>query len=281
VPRPFQVFINYRREDSGGWTGRIYDALTRHSSLWKIFRDIDAIGPGADFGSVIDRTLGSCDVVIAVIGPRWLDATDERGRRLEQRDDYVRRELLQALDRELPLFPTLVEGAKMPQPDNLPRELAGLARWQAHELSDGRWEYDIERLIRALDGMPAARRAAEQERRARLPLRSFVGTTPGRELGQPINSNGERELTLFPDRLELVWLSRFLGLGPKPKTITIPYEDVIRVTDARGRPGGVNIQTAQHRQGYDFYPKEQLSVVKAELEARMPSLRRVFPTLGR
>lgn len=149
----FRVFINYRRNDSGGYAGRIYDALRAHSSEWDVFMDIDAIDPGADFTEVIDESLETCDVVVAVIGRQWLQTSDERGRRrLEHPDDFVRLELLAALDRNVRVIPVLVQGAAMPSSEELPEELARLARRQGLELSDGRWRYDVGRLIEVLEG---------------------------------------------------------------------------------------------------------------------------------
>jgi TIR domain len=150
--QPFRVFINYRRSDSGGYAGRIYDALTAHSNEWLVFMDIDAIDPGADFTEVIEESLESCDAVVAVIGRSWLQSTDSRGRRrLEHPDDFVRLELLAALDRKVRVIPVLVQGADMPSSEDLPKALITLARRQGLELSDGRWHYDMSRLIEVLD----------------------------------------------------------------------------------------------------------------------------------
>jgi hypothetical protein len=165
---PFRIFINYRRSDSGGYAGRIYDALNAHADSWKVFMDIDTIDPGEDFTEVIDRSLETCDVVIAVIGRQWLQITDARGRRrLEHPDDFVRLELLAALDRTVRVIPALVQGAEMPSSEDLPDEMTKLARRNAFELSDARWHYDIGRLVEVLEGIHHRRAAdaqAEDER---------------------------------------------------------------------------------------------------------------------
>jgi hypothetical protein len=161
---PFRIFINYRRSDSGGYAGRIYDALNAHADSWHVFMDIDTIDPGEDFAEVIDRSLETCDLVIAVIGRQWLEITDARGRRrLEHPDDFVRLELLAALDRTVRVIPALVQGAEMPSSEDLPDELMKLARRNAFELSDARWHYDIGRLIEVLEGIHHRRAAAEAE----------------------------------------------------------------------------------------------------------------------
>lgn len=152
APVPLRIFINYRRGDSSGYAGRLYDALAERSHGWQVFMDIDAIEPGADFTEVIDRELESCDVVIAVIGKHWLEETDANGRRrLDNPNDFVRLEIGHALDRNIRVIPTLVQGAEMPGSDQLPEPLEGLSRRNALELSDGRWRYDIDRLAQLLE----------------------------------------------------------------------------------------------------------------------------------
>src|SRR6266540_810441 len=172
---PFRVFINYRRSDSGVYAGRSSDALNAHanaSSLqWDVFMDIDTIDPGVDFAEVIDEALKTCDIVITVIGRSWLQATDAKGRRrLEHRDDFVRLELEAALSRSIRVIPALVQGAEMPSSEDLPDNLARLARRNAIELSDARWRFDMDRLIAVLDRVERQKleqEAAEQAERTR------------------------------------------------------------------------------------------------------------------
>ena len=76
-----QIFISYRREDSAASAGRLYDRLSGHSPSNRIFIDVDNIAPGVDFSKAIEKSVGSCDVLISVVGTRWLTATDEDGKR--------------------------------------------------------------------------------------------------------------------------------------------------------------------------------------------------------
>jgi hypothetical protein len=166
-----RVFINYRREDSAGHAGRLYDALAERFGRDQIFMDIDTMQPGVDFTKVVDESVGVCDVLIAVIGRRWAGVTDARGvRRLDKPEDWVRIELGRALERgEVQVVPTLVQGADMPSTDELPEPLRPLAFRNAIELSDSRWRYDVGRLIQALERLEEekkAREAGEQAPRA-------------------------------------------------------------------------------------------------------------------
>jgi hypothetical protein len=145
------IFINYRRDDSAPYAGRLYDHLRRTFPQQKVFMDIDAIDPGEDFVDAINRTLESSRVVLAVIGRTWTAAVDEGGRRrLDNPDDYVVRELSAALTSKARVIPVLVGGATMPKSDALPLPLAALARRNAIEVSDTRFSSDADRLGAAI-----------------------------------------------------------------------------------------------------------------------------------
>ncbi|MGA6828314.1 toll/interleukin-1 receptor domain-containing protein [Nitrospira sp. NS4] len=148
------IFISYRREDSAGYTGRLYDHLSRHFGPERVFMDIDAIAPGEDFVEVLQRNVTSCDALVVVIGKSWLACVDQQGhRRLDDPHDFVRLEIATALDRRIPVIPTLVGGAVMPREQDLPDALILLARRQAMEISDMRFQQDCLRLIDVLAGM--------------------------------------------------------------------------------------------------------------------------------
>jgi chemotaxis protein histidine kinase CheA len=154
---PLRIFLNYRREDSSGYAGRLYDDLADRLTDCDVFIDIDKIEPGADFVDVIDRALDGCDVVLAVMGKQWLSIADSKGRRrLDDPDDYVRLELEAALARGMRLIPVRVQGAEMPSSADLPESLRGLARRQAVEISDHRWRYDVDTLTSRLEQLSAA-----------------------------------------------------------------------------------------------------------------------------
>ena len=86
-----QIFISYRRDDSSAWAGRLYDRVSAHFPSSRVFLDVDNIPAGVDFVETIAESVGSCEVLIAVIGQRWLTSSDEEGkRRLDNPDDFVR-----------------------------------------------------------------------------------------------------------------------------------------------------------------------------------------------
>jgi hypothetical protein len=143
-----KVFISYRREDTPGHAGRLYDRLQQEFGADNVFIDVDTLLPGDDFVDAIGQTLNQCDLMIALIGPRWLTATDDRGRpRLDDQSDFVRVEIQTALERRIRTVPVLVERASMPLEQQLPEPLRPLARRQAIELTDTRWASDVGALV--------------------------------------------------------------------------------------------------------------------------------------
>jgi hypothetical protein len=145
------IFLSYRRRDSASATGRLADRLEEHFGPARVFHDHESILAGDDFAEAIRRAINVSTVVLAIIGPDWLDARDEKGaRRLDDPADFVRLEIEAALDAGVDVVPVLVEGAAMPSGTQLPASLKAFARCQAVELSESRWRYDADRLIALL-----------------------------------------------------------------------------------------------------------------------------------
>ena len=94
VAQRLRIFLNYRREETSGHAGRLFDVLAARFGEDHVFMDIDRIEPGLDFADVISEAVASCDVLISLIGSRWLTSADAKGRpRLENPEDFVRLEL--------------------------------------------------------------------------------------------------------------------------------------------------------------------------------------------
>jgi len=147
------VFISYRRKDAAPYARLLREELRRHYGVEQVFMDVDSINVGADFADVINQSVEACGVLLALIGAQWLAAADADGsRRLDNPEDTVRLEIEAALSRGILVIPVLVDGAHMPRRQELPEELAPLARRNALELSYNRFEYELERLIEAVEG---------------------------------------------------------------------------------------------------------------------------------
>lgn len=146
---PARIFISYRRDDTRWIAGRLIDSLRAYFGEDRVFRDIEGIQGGAQFGDVIQKTMATADAVIVLIGPDWLDARDDEGkRRLDDPSDWVAREIAAALARGVPVYPVLVENARIPRVDDLPQNLRSLTDRNAISLADQRWESDVMRLAK-------------------------------------------------------------------------------------------------------------------------------------
>jgi hypothetical protein len=142
-----KLFISYRRSDARGVAGRLSDTLGAYFGDDRVFRDIENIAGGADFGDVIKQNLQTADAVIVLIGPDWLSVQNEAGqRRLDDPQDWVAEEIAAAIQMQKPIFPVLVEGAPMPRAEELPDRLKPLTRYNALSISDNRWKSDVQRL---------------------------------------------------------------------------------------------------------------------------------------
>ena len=146
------IFISYRRDDTSGYAGRLYDQISAHFGNEHVFMDVADIGPGSDFVEVLEQKVGTCDALIALIGKNWLTLKDDQNRpRLGNSEDFVSVEVQAALKRNVEVIPVLVGGAKMPLERELPESIRSLARHQALEISDTRFTRDVQDLIAALE----------------------------------------------------------------------------------------------------------------------------------
>jgi hypothetical protein len=173
------VFISYRRSDSRGTTGRLYDFLKQRLSPVQVFRDIYDLRPGEKYEDAIQRALASSGVLLAIIGPGWLNASDATGRRLNDPTDLLRREIATALASNIPVIPVLVDGANMPAARDLPHDLHQLSALQSIKLSDDSWDHDADRLLKAIAAILGIRLGSPDR-------------TPGRTPQPPAPSGNQR-----------------------------------------------------------------------------------------
>jgi hypothetical protein len=153
--RTKSVFISYRRDDTATYAERIYRDLTRHYGVTAVFYDLVSLGPGVDFARRADDAIRHCDALLLLIGRSFFKGSSTSTTRLashfHDHPQYLFGELRNALDRNIPVVPILVNEATLPDVDDWPTDLHGLARINVITLSDASWQPDIERLVSALD----------------------------------------------------------------------------------------------------------------------------------
>ncbi len=176
------IFISYRRNDTEGEAGRLFDDLIAEFGENSVFMDVTAIEAGRDFRKAIDESVATCGVLLAIIGRNWADAKDDSGhRRLDDPTDFVRLETASALRRDIPVIPVIVRGATMPRPEQLPEDLRDLAYRNCAELTHARWNSDVQLLIGTLRrqlGVPKAELPATDAAQSSSAVKRAVRESP-------------------------------------------------------------------------------------------------------
>ncbi|ASW54246.1 toll/interleukin-1 receptor domain-containing protein [Plantactinospora sp. KBS50] len=180
-----RIFVSYRKSDQAAVAILLDESMRARFGDEAVFRDSRSIPLGADFRSKLWHALKESDVLLAVIGERWLSAEQDGVRRLDMPDDYVRLEIANALRFGLDVVPVLVGDTPLPSVDDLPRDLRELAYRQYIRL-------DVRTAHRDLDTL------ADQIARI---IGSQVGGTPPPPPIRQINS-GEGQYTVVAIRID-------------------------------------------------------------------------------
>jgi hypothetical protein len=144
------VFINYRHEDTAPFADRLADSLHRQLGSASVRRDLQLPG-GTDWVEALRRDVESSDVVLVLIGPRWLQARNHKGElALGSSEDYLTSEVVTALEMRKLVIPVLLDGARFPPTHQLPPSLARLARRTAVTIRDEDWSGDVDRLVESI-----------------------------------------------------------------------------------------------------------------------------------
>lgn len=150
------IFISYRRDDSRHAAGRILDALAQDHPRSSLFMDVDNIALGFDFRKELDKRLKHCEIMLVVIGSRWLNARDSEGRRrLDLPEDYVRLEIEMALSRDIRVVPVLLDDTDLPASEDLPESLRELVHRQGTRIQHESFARDLDSLAEGLAPRPA------------------------------------------------------------------------------------------------------------------------------
>lgn len=159
-----QIFISYRRDDCATFADRIHECLVRSCKRDTFFRDIDSIHLGENFRRRLHQELARCDLLLAIVGQRWISVQDSGGRRrLEDDNDFVRLEIEMAIQRNIPLIPLLIDGTPMPTTSELPASIAEFTYQNAAVVRrDPDFANDMRRLVMSLDQYRAPSGTSDQ-----------------------------------------------------------------------------------------------------------------------
>jgi uncharacterized membrane protein YeaQ/YmgE (transglycosylase-associated protein family) len=190
---PSKVFISYRREDSKYQARGVYDAFQKVLPRDSIFMDVDSIPPGTDFVAFLEGWVDKCEILLALIGSDWSKSIDPKTgrRRLDNPRDFVRIEIREALTRGIPVVPVLLDGASIPDVNELPDDMKNLIRRQAEYIEYRTFDADVTRLVNRL-----------QLSRGTSPLRPVTATDKANGQNPSVSggaarSPADQSLTLF------------------------------------------------------------------------------------
>ncbi len=216
-----RVAISYRRADSDSITGRIFDRLVHRYGKESVFRDIDNIPLGTDFRKYIAEALGKSDILLVIVGTRWIGGQA----RISDETDPVRIEVETAFAQKLHIIPVLVNRARMPKSSQLPESLKDFPFLNAAKIDSGQdFDHHLERLIRSMDRM------LEEKSRGQA-ARAAPGTvSPPRPIETPIQpeiADSTAQLSAEPTPLhgragELQSVRNQPDEDPVARTVTLP-----------------------------------------------------------
>lgn len=215
-----KIFISYRRSDSAGYAGRLYEYLKNYFGNHWIFFDVDTIEIGSRFAEKIKGELENSDAVLVLIGNQWVEIKDANGkRRLDDPEDFVRLEIETTLSRKVPVVPVLLQGARMPPGNALPGTIRHLSDHQAITLNDENWNSDIKNLTRRLKTVLGITRTRREEKMRRLRQWIFVLAIVGAFLSYILSSDFYAGFTPFISLVLRTMYISVLGLC----VVFVPY----------------------------------------------------------
>ncbi|MEV0648057.1 toll/interleukin-1 receptor domain-containing protein [Phytomonospora sp. NPDC050363] len=145
------IFICYRKTDTGYAAGHLKDRLDEVFGPERVFLDHESLPAGADFDPELKRRLVSCTLMLLLIGERWLDMEQAPGiRKIDHEGDYVRQEIEIALDHHRTIVPVLLDGMRMSNLRPLPTEVEAIQGRQYIEIRERNSQLDISELTRRL-----------------------------------------------------------------------------------------------------------------------------------
>jgi TIR domain-containing protein len=153
-----EIFINYRTDDEPYAAPLLDSNLAQHFGPDVVFRDSRSIMPGDDFEPRIFDAVRGATVLLVVIGPKWLTAAGPDGRRrLDDPNDFVRREIATAFAHGVRVVPVLMNADRIRAAD-LPADIAALAASQDVRVDVRDSHADLSRLVDQLRQLIGSRR---------------------------------------------------------------------------------------------------------------------------
>ena len=227
-----KIAISYRRADTEVMAGRIRDRLAARYGEDAVFMDIDDIPYGRDFRVHIREAVVQSDVLLVIVGQRWLGTGRGGTARIDSETDFVRLEVETAMNNSIPIIPVLAGSGRMPQPSQLPESLKNFAFLNAAPVATGRdFHQHMERLGRGIDQILSDRRTTGPVTGG---SRDGVAPPTGSARGERVADALRPDLSVFRDALFA------------PELVVIPAGEFMMGSTAE-EDGGYEDERPQHR----------------------------------
>ncbi|MEU4399434.1 toll/interleukin-1 receptor domain-containing protein [Micromonospora orduensis] len=145
------VFINYRTGDGQDMAVLLNERLRDVFGKERVFLDSTGLPAGHHFPPELKHRLRDSHVLLVLIGRQWLDLQDSEGnRRIDNRKDYVRYEIRKSIKRKKVVLPVLLDGASLPNAEDLPPDIARLSEFQFRHLRSREADNDLAEIVAVL-----------------------------------------------------------------------------------------------------------------------------------
>lgn len=169
------VFINYRRADARAEAGRLAGDLERAFGEGFVFQDVEDIRGGDKWIDALIDAGNQSKVILAVMGPEWLQLDAQGHSRLSDPQDWVRKELESAIQNAKTIIPITVNDGILPTPADLPDELKPLLHHQAFDIRTDRWKHDVQLLVKQIAKQTEAKPISQDRLKKLLKLARIIG----------------------------------------------------------------------------------------------------------
>lgn len=273
-----KIFVNYRRDDSAPHALSVAQYLEREFGSKNVFLDIDRLRPGQRFPQVLEERLTESRVMLTVIGPSWLSATNEAGqRRLDDPEDWVRMEICRALAQKIPVIPVLVGGASLPRKSELPDDLKPLLEHQVATITTNGFRTEMAGLARDLQDFirpprtwPLAAGALAGAAVAALGLGMYLGFIPTEGLAPQFTSPDTRPV-------EQETGARNADAAAKPAAKEARVEAAKETSEPAARQASPDTETNRNAREAE---RQRLAMLQAERDHRPVSAHVVGNSVG-
>jgi hypothetical protein len=173
------IFINYRKQGEAYAAALLDERLSKRFGTSSVFRASRSIAAGEDYELAILRAVEQCRAMLVVVGPHWSAAFSEK--RCEPRDDWVRREIVEALKQDKHVMPVLLSGVQRLSEEGIPPDVARLTRFQYLRFDYRNLDEDANRIAAELAAaVPELRRPPHPLESKRRGLTGFVADVRAR-----------------------------------------------------------------------------------------------------